>query len=78
VGVTMLSKCANPDCAERFHSLRRGRLFVMDTAAKARGGATLPARRSAKKLEYFWLCDNCCRFRRVVADVNDRIAVVCI
>ena len=70
----MLSKCANPDCPEQFRSLRYGRLFVLDTA-QPNLEATVPIRRRPQRLEYFWLCDRCCKSKRVIADVNHRIVV---
>jgi len=71
----MLDKCANLGCPEEFRSLRRGRLFVMDTAPRSLCAASPTVRRKPHKLEYFWLCAECCKSKRVVADVNHHIIV---
>lgn len=45
----MLSKCANPACSNSsFRYLREGKLFVNES-------------RKSRKLEYYWLCNECCR-----------------
>ena len=51
----MLSKCSNPDCSAVFLYLHRGKLFKLETGVQ-------PTNSDVKrKLEYFWLCDNCCQ-----------------
>jgi len=56
----MLSKCANPGCPAPFLYLHQGKLFRVDTSSEvpptniASGG-----RRLARRLEFFWLCDQC-------------------
>lgn len=46
----MLSKCANPECSDRFLYLRGGRLVPISATAGA--GAT-------QQQELFWLCSKC-------------------
>ncbi len=50
----MVGRCANHPCTASFHSLHKGRLFVM-----------APRRSSASdgphKLIYVWLCEVCSR-----------------
>ena len=58
----MLAKCANPYCAEVFHRLREGRLFVIDPEQSRR--RLLPERRPEPQrrrpgLRYYWLCGEC-------------------
>jgi hypothetical protein len=56
----MLSKCANPGCPAPFLYLRQGKLFRMDTnAGVPPANAATEGRRLARRLEFFWLCDQC-------------------
>ena len=56
----MLSKCANPQCRAAFLYLHQGRLFRIETEAGAHQDAADPtARKPTRRLEYFWLCDDC-------------------
>lgn len=57
----MLSKCANPVCFARFHTLRRGRLFKVELNAIRSGYGS-----SCLRTEYFWLCEDCARVMKVV------------
>ena len=64
----MVSKCANPECSERFMRLHRGRLFRWD-GVSARGGLTRDTHleiKKARKVEFFWLCGECAREMTVV------------
>jgi hypothetical protein len=57
----VLHKCANPNCASPFHKLSQGKLFLVDTQPLEQSAAR-PARwrsRPAKRVEYYWLCDQC-------------------
>lgn len=60
----MLSKCANPVCLARFHYLREGRIFKIETSAVASDGAHSQSRR----IEYFWLCARCVQTLTVVLE----------
>ena len=53
----MLSKCANPGCPAPFLYLHRGKLFRLESATE--DPASLATRKSARRIEYFWLCDEC-------------------
>jgi hypothetical protein len=57
----MLTKCANPECAAPFLYLTRGKLFRLETGVgPAQGGQDLcEAKNPTRKLEYFWLCEEC-------------------
>ncbi len=59
----MVEKCANSACSATFHSLREGRVFVIE----GEGGSQLEHGRS-RELRYFWLCNTCCRTMTVVAE----------
>jgi len=58
----MLSKCANPSCSNPFLYLHKGRLYRMETdsplPAEASAGNDVAFRKS-RRIEYFWLCDEC-------------------
>ncbi|MGA8310199.1 MAG: hypothetical protein WB755_09235 [Terriglobales bacterium] len=56
----MLSKCANPGCPAPFLYLHQGKLFRMDTNSEVPlTNAATDGRRLARRLEFFWLCDQC-------------------
>ena len=54
----MLSKCANPSCSTQLVYLREGKIFMME----ADGQAVIPAsaaKKTARRVEHFWLCGPC-------------------
>jgi hypothetical protein len=56
----MLSKCANPDCSERFLYMRDGKLFRFDPPVhQANTEFSNKARKAVAHTEYFWLCRHC-------------------
>jgi hypothetical protein len=59
----MLSKCANPGCSASFLYLHQGKLFRLETSGNGddtRIGVPDPqGKNSSRRLEYFWLCDDC-------------------
>ncbi len=56
----MLSKCANPGCPAPFLYLHQGKLFRMDRNSEVPlTNAATDGRRLARRLEFFWLCDQC-------------------
>ncbi len=60
----MLHKCANPVCLNRFRRLNQGKLFQVENEYFA-APSSLPATptrkvRSCRRVEYYWLCDQCC------------------
>jgi hypothetical protein len=59
----MLSKCANPGCSASFLYLHQGKLFRLETSGNGgdtRGEVADPqGKHSSRRLEYFWLCDEC-------------------
>jgi hypothetical protein len=64
----MVSKCANPECSERFQRLGDGKLFRWDgvDARHALLPATNAENKKTRKAEFFWLCGNCAREMTVV------------
>jgi hypothetical protein len=60
----MLSKCTNPGCSAQFHYFHQGKLFRWETAGGTRDshpsfGADPQFKAPARRIEYFWLCENC-------------------
>ncbi|OLB24804.1 MAG: hypothetical protein DMG86_19730 [Acidobacteria bacterium] len=59
----MLSKCANPGCSASFLYLHQGKLFRLETSGNGDdtriGFADPQGKNSSRRLEYFWLCDDC-------------------
>jgi len=53
----MVQKCANPTCNATFQRLRHGRLFVMEIPVDS----PTTDKKPAPSLQYFWLCQSCCR-----------------
>jgi hypothetical protein len=56
----MLSKCANPGCPATFLYRHEGKLFRLDTNVEIL--ARIPVRevtRPSRRIEFFWLCDQC-------------------
>jgi hypothetical protein len=67
----MVSKCANPECSERFLRLGDGKLFRWDGVDTHH--ALLPAasaknkkNKKTRKAEFFWLCGDCARKMTVI------------
>jgi hypothetical protein len=62
----MLSKCANPDCSEKFLFLHTGKLFYLAPTP----AAELNACALSQMRERFWLCDKCAKMMTIVWDGN--------
>jgi hypothetical protein len=77
----MLSHCANLQCSKPFLRLREGRLFLVETSVMAErtdlnGRAGASQRKTPKRVEYFWLCDECAPRWTLVQDGGREIALV--
>ena len=56
----MLSKCANPGCPATFLYLHQGKLFRLDASIEIVAGTpVVEAKKPARRLEFFWLCNQC-------------------
>jgi len=58
----MLHKCANPNCLTRFRHLRRGKLFQIELGyleTTAVGQPSARRSRPLRRVERYWLCDEC-------------------
>ena len=54
----MISKCASPSCGAPFRYLREGKLFQLYTGPDP-GPSSGPGQKTARQMEYFWLCGRC-------------------
>jgi hypothetical protein len=59
----MVSKCANPECLATFRYLHTGKLFRFETSfgheRRLGLGQNEVAMRPLRRLEFYWLCENC-------------------
>jgi hypothetical protein len=59
----VLSKCANPVCSAPFRYLHEGKLFRMEMESGGHNATGLGAdpelRKPGRRVEFFWLCDQC-------------------
>lgn len=56
----MLHKCANPACTEVFRYLREGKMFYVETEVFGTSDPDITQkRRGSRRLEHYWLCDEC-------------------
>jgi len=77
----MLSRCANPQCSRPFLRLRQGKLFLVETECVAKpGDLTAPAspslRLQPRRVERYWLCDQCAQAWTLVQERNQGIVLV--
>jgi hypothetical protein len=54
----MLSKCANPECSERFLYLHQGKLFCLTPTPEVQAIGEVA---NPKLSERFWLCERCAK-----------------
>ena len=75
----MVSKCANHSCSTPFLYLHEGKLFRFEHDGEAASaptfGADLGAKKSARRMEFFWLCDHCAGRMTVVFEKGVGVAV---
>ncbi len=77
----MLSHCANSQCSKPFLRLRQGRLFLVETECVANPGEAMTAPSSpmpprVRRVERYWLCDECARVWTLVHDRHRGIVLV--
>jgi hypothetical protein len=75
----MLSHCANAKCSRPFLRLGQGKLFLLETECVAKPGERTPpsyVRQQARRVERYWLCDQCAGVWTLVHDQNQGIALV--
>ncbi len=77
----MLSHCANSQCSRPFLRLRQGRLFLVETEFVAKSGeltalSSPHVRRRPRRVERYWLCDECAEVWTLVHDRKQGIVLV--
>ena|SRR5437016_5330724 len=65
----MLAKCSNPSCSARFRYLGNGRLFLLESDPALTTG-------KSNRVEYFWLCRDCCSTMTLGLGQDDTVAAV--
>jgi hypothetical protein len=75
----MLSKCANPDCSAIFRYFHQGKLFRIDTAdrldRRRSMGGDAASNRPLRRLEFYWLCENCAHGMTLVFEKDAGVTV---
>jgi len=76
----MVSKCANPECAASFLYFHTGKLFRIETSSgserrRATMGLDEVQRRPLRRVEFFWLCENCAPKMTLVHDHETGVSV---
>jgi len=77
----MLSHCANKGCHKPFLRLREGKLFLVETDHLSKpGDPSIPPsvreRQQKRKVEHYWLCDQCAAQWTLVYDRDTGVALV--
>ena len=76
----MLHKCANPNCIVRFRFLGQGKLFQIESeyleAPSAVQERTAQRSRSSRRIERYWLCDECASTLTLTFDQSHGIVTV--
>ncbi len=75
----MVGTCANPACSARFHTLQRGKLFVVEATADSEPITPIESKPVfvpiPQRILYFWLCESCANTMRVVFDRRSGVRV---
>jgi len=75
----MVGTCANPFCSARFHTLQRGKLFVVEATADSEPITPTESKPVfvpiPQRILYFWLCEACAKTMRVVFDRRSGVRV---
>jgi len=75
----MVSKCANPNCAASFRYFHIGRLFRMETSSglerRRSMGEDEVLSRPLRRIEFYWLCENCASKMTLVCDEHLVVSV---
>lgn len=76
----MVSKCANPDCATPLQYLREGKVYRIEVEEFAADSiaryAEQPKKKTARKVEHFWLCGRCSQRMVISLDKDKHMIVV--
>lgn len=75
----MVSKCANPQCEVPFRYFHQGKLFRLETAHgydRRKGlGDDQGAKKPIRRIEFFWLCEDCATKMTLVSDKEIGVTV---
>jgi hypothetical protein len=71
----MLSKCANPDCSNRFLYFHQGKLFRWDGREITQHHFRADQSKLIRKVEFFWLCEDCSRWMTLVFRQNKGVTI---
>jgi hypothetical protein len=74
----MLSHCANLQCSRPFIQLGEGKLFLLETGCVPKLGPTRTsrsvfARHQPRRVERYWLCNQCSLVWTLIHDRDQRI-----
>jgi hypothetical protein len=77
----MLSHCANSQCGRPFLRLGQGKLFLVEAECFATPADLKPlppahTRLQPRRVERYWLCDQCAQVSTLVHDRNQGIVLV--
>jgi hypothetical protein len=77
----MLSHCANQQCLKPFLRLRQGKLFLVEAECVAKPGeltalASAQMRPQPRRVERYWLCDQCAEVWTLVHEWSQGIVLV--
>jgi len=77
----MLSHCANSRCSRPFLRLRQGKLFLVESELVANSRELRPPssarmRLQARRVERYWLCDECAAVWTLVHDRKQGIVLM--
>jgi hypothetical protein len=75
----MVSKCANPDCSASFRYVHNGKLFRVETSGgqdrRRAMGRDEELNKPLRRLEFYWLCDECATRFTLVHDKESGVTV---
>jgi hypothetical protein len=76
----MLSHCANTECHKPFLRLREGKLFLVETERLTKPGEPagppfVRAKQQSRRVEHYWLCDDCAAQWTLIYDKEHGIAL---
>lgn len=77
----MLSRCANSQCSKPFLRLGQGRLFVVEAPQvpelrDLKSTRSPYLRKDPRRIERYWLCDDCAETWTLIQDRQQGIALV--
>jgi len=75
----MVSKCANPDCSVPFRYFHTGKLFRAESSLgfdrRRTMGQDSQQSKPLRRLEFFWLCEDCSAKMTLIFDQASGVAV---